>query len=496
MTRLALLLVLGNAVLLVPARDFHGSGRGLLSPLSRLPSPAVLACTRLQKPGTQVSGDVKICPGRYRIPDPNERGIIVASAPGTRIDLTGVTLESGDSVPADFRGIGITSTGVDSVGVRGGRIRGYRYGIKLDGGSGHRISGVDVSQSRSQTLRSTPQRWDQADWLDIFHPDTFETYGHGVYLKRTSGASVTGVIARGAQNGIGLFESRNAIIADNDVSGNSGWGIHLWRSSRNTILRNKADHNVRCESPAYRHGCDSAALLLRERSDSNFIADNDLTWSGDGFFLSGQRPEVSGSIGNLVIRNDASFAYHNAFESTFSEWNTFLENRADSSDYGFWLGYSRANTVEKNSVVGSRTAGIAIEHGGENELNGNIIIGGKVGIRLFTSKDGDEPSRDYRIGDNTIAKVAQGILVERSSRIRIRGNLFDGVDDGVVIDSVSTDLQLTGNVFLSARRWFIDAPVLDAGGNFWAVASADQVARKLHGRITLQPFRRAEEAGY
>ena len=105
---------------------------------------------------------------------------------------------------------------------------------------GHRISGVDVSESRSQALRSTPQRYDEADWLDIFHPDTFETYGHGIYLKRTSGASVTGVIARGGQNGIGLFESRDAIVADNDVAGNSGWGIHLWRSSRNTIIRNNA----------------------------------------------------------------------------------------------------------------------------------------------------------------------------------------------------------------------------------------------------------------
>ena len=106
--------------------------------------------------------------------------------------------------------------------------------------------------------------------------------------------SVTGVIARGAQNGIGLFESRDAIIADNDVSGNSRLGHPSLALIPEHHLRNKADHNVRCESPAYRHGCDSAALLLRERSDSNLIADNDLTWSGDGFFLSGQRPEVSG----------------------------------------------------------------------------------------------------------------------------------------------------------------------------------------------------------
>lgn len=458
--------------------------------------PAAAACTRPQKAGTRVSGDVKICPGRYRVPDPGGRGVIVATAPGTRIDLTGVTLESGDSVPADYRGVGIASIGVDSVSVRGGRIRGFQYGIRLEGGSGHRINGVDVSGSRTQVLKSTPDRYDEGDWLDIFHPDTFETYGHGVYLKRTSGATVTGVISRGAQNGIGLYESRDAVITDNDVSGNSGWGIHLWHSSRNTILRNKADHNVRCESPAYRHGCDSAALLLRDRSDSNLVADNDLTWSGDGFFLSGQRGEVEPSVANLVIRNNASFAYHNAFESTFSEWNIFIENQADSSDYGFWLGYSRGNVVQRNQAVGSRTAGIAIEHGGENEVTGNVIIGGQTGIKLFAPHDGDDSSRDYRLDDNTIAQVRQGIVLERTGRSRLRGNLFDGVDDAVVADSASSDLQLSGNVFLSARRWFIDAPVLDAGGNFWAAPDAEAVQRKLNGRISLQPFRRAQEAGY
>ena len=87
-------------------------------------------------------------------------------------------------------------------------------------------------------------------------------------------------------------------------------------------------------------------------------------------------------------------------------------------------------------------------------------------------------------------------MLERTSRARLRGNLFDGVDDGVVADSASADLQVSGNIFLSARRWFIDAPALDAGGNFWAAADADQVVRKLHGRINVQPFRRAQEAGY
>ena len=460
------------------------------------PGAREASCLRLDRAGTVVRGDVRICAGRYRIPDPTERGVIVIAAPGVTLDLTGVTLESGDSVPSRFVGVGVLGRKVDSVTIRGGRIRGYRFGIRLEGGRGHQVSGVNLSGSRAQALRSTPDHFDEADWLNIARPDTFEAYGAGLYLKGTSGARVWGVTARGAQNGIGLFESREAVLVDNDVSGNSGWGIHLWKSSRNAILRNRAHHNVRCESPTYRRGCDSAALLLRERSDSNFIADNDLTWSGDGFFLSGHQPLLSPSIGNVVIRNDASHAYHNAFEATFSSWNVFLENRADSAEYGFWLGFSRGNVVRQNVVIGSRIAGIAIEHGAENELAGNTIIGGESGIRLFAPRPDAEPSTDYRVTDNTIAKVRRAIVLERTTRARLLGNLFDAVQDALVVDAAGADARVTGNVFLNVGRWFVDAVTLDAGGNYWAAPSADSVRAQIRGQVTLEPFRRAAEAGY
>ena len=51
---------------------------------------------------------------------------------------------------------------------------------------------------------------------------------------------------------------QKAQIAGNIVSNNSGWGISLWHSSHSIITRNAAHHNVRCESPRYRRGCDSA----------------------------------------------------------------------------------------------------------------------------------------------------------------------------------------------------------------------------------------------
>ncbi|HKV73085.1 MAG TPA: right-handed parallel beta-helix repeat-containing protein [Gemmatimonadales bacterium] len=453
-------------------------------------------CLRPLKAGTSVQGTVRVCPGRYRIPDPMERGVLVVATSGTTIDLTGVTLDSGDTLASAFVGRGVMVRNVDSVTIHGGRIRGYRFGIWVEGGRGHRIEGSDLSGQRAQALRSTRTSYDERDWLDIFHPDTFALYGSGVSLRRTSGVTVEQVTVHDGQNGIGLFETREAILRDNDVQGNTGWGIHLWRSSRNLIIRNRAGHNSRCEAAGYSRGCDAAALLLRQHSDSNFIADNDLTWSGDGFFLSGHRPLLEPSVGNIVLRNDASWAFHNAFEATFSSGNVFLENRADSSEYGFWLGYSRGTRVEHNSVVGSRVAGVAIEHGGRNALAGNTIIGGAWGIRLMAPHEGDDPSSDYLVDDNRIIRVGTGIELDRTSRARLRGNLFDEVETALTADSASADAVLDGNVFLRARNWIIDAPLLQAGGNFWNEPGADSTARRVHGKISLQPWQPASAAGY
>jgi parallel beta-helix repeat protein len=246
----------------------------------------------------------------------------------------------------------------------------------------------------------------------------------------------------------------------------------------------------------YRRGCDSAALLLRQRSDSNTITDNDLSHSGDGLFLSGHRPDLQPSVGNLIARNDASHSWHNGFEATFSWNNTFLDNIADSSDYGFWLGYSSGSTVLGNTVIGSRTAGIAIEHGSDNLLSGNVLIGGPAGIRIFAPRADGPDSRGYRVDDNVFAKLGRAVVLERTSQVRLRGNLFDGVADGIVADSETNGVQLAGNVFLRASGFFVRAPELDAGGNFWGTASAAEAMNRVWGKVNVEPWRPAREAWY
>lgn len=462
-----------------------------------LPGPHHAApCIRPSRAGTQVQGDVRVCPGRYRIPDSNERGVIIAAASGTRIDLTGVVLESGDSVPRRYVGVGVSSQGVDGVTITGGAIRGYRYGVRIEGGRNHRISSIDLSGSRSQEVRSTPARPDSADRLDIVRREVFERYGGGVLLLRTVATSVTGITARGAQNGIGLVEVRDSYVADNNVGRNSGWGIHLWRSAGNILARNRADHTRRCDSQVPASDCGAAAVLLREASDSNTIVDNDLSASSFGFRLAGARAQLRQSVGNLVHRNDGSSALGAAFTAAYGWSNTFQENRADSAAIGFRLDHSGGSTVRGNTVIGSRLAGIVSDHGSDNAILANVLIGGAVGIRIDAPEKSGDPSRRYRIDDNVLARLEQGIVLEQTTRAQLRGNLFDGVGDGLVLDGAGHATEVTGNIFLRASRWFIEAPDLAAGGNYWATADASSATAKVKGRISIMPWKPATAAGY
>ncbi len=452
------------------------------------------ACVRPSRAGTQVQGEVRICPGRYRIPDPSERGVIIAAASGTRIDLSGVVLESGDSVPSRFVGVGIASKGVDGVAILGGSVRGYRFGARLEGGQGHRISGIDVSGSRSQQLQSTTETTDSTDRLDWLRPDVFIGYGGGLLLQGTVGASVTGVTARGAQNGIGLVEARESYVADNRLEGNSGWAIHLWRSSRNAILRNQASHTARCPGAAAE--CFAAAILIREGSDSNTLGDNDLSASSTGLLLTSIAPKGKPSVGNLIYRNDASDAASTAFVAARS-WNTtLLENRADSVENGFRLDRLNASVIRGNTVIGAREAGVLAEYGSDNSIEANVLLDAKVGISVVNTGAAGASSRNYRIDDNVVGGAERGIVLRGVSGSKLRGNVLDNVGDGLVIDGPGHSTEVTGNVFLRASGWFIEAPDLTAGGNYWATANAAAAAAKVSGRISVLPWKPASAAGY
>jgi parallel beta-helix repeat protein len=389
--------------------------------------------------------------------------------------------------------VGVASKDVDGVSILGGTVRGFRIGLRLEGGSGHRVNGTDVSGSRASALRSSSTRPDTADRLDPWRLTAFANAGAGLVLVRTKGTNVTGVIARAGQNGIGLVDARESYLADNDLSGNTGWGISLWRSSRNVVVRNRVQRTVRCAPPSV--DCGAAAILLREASDSNTLSENDLSGSSTGLSITGRSPLSRPSVGNLVVRNDASGSGV-AFSAAHTWSVTFLENRGDSAAYGFRLDHLNGSVLRGNTVIGSRIAGIALEHGSDNTLEANVLLGGRVGIMVTAPAERGAPSRGQRIDDNVVSGVEQGILLQGTTGSRLRGNLLDGLVDGLVIDNAGHGTEVTGNVFLRASGWFIDAPDLAAGGNYWATADAAAASARVRGRISVLPWRPASAAGY
>ena len=91
--------------------------------------------------------------------------------------------------------------------------------------------------------------------------------------------------------------------------------------------------------------------------------------------------------------------------------------------------------------------------------------------------------------------VDAGVVLEGVSDSRVRGNVFDGVGAGLVVDGTGHGTEVSGNVFLRAAGWFIDAPDLVAGGNYWATADASAAAAGPRP-VSVLPWKPASAAGY
>ncbi len=327
-------------------------------------------------------------------------GITVRFAPGSV--LRGAPAE----VPPDqLQGFGLRLRGVRDVVLQGASIRGYRGAVWASQADGLVLEDLEVSDNFRQHLLSTEAAEAGSDWLWPHENDQNEwlrRYGAGIYVEDSRGVTIRRVRARRVQNGICLDRVEDSRIYDNDCSFLSGWGLALWRSSRNVISRNAFDFCVRGYSHGvYSRGQDSAGILCFEQSRENVIAENSATHSGDGFFgfagreALGERPapekdfryEGRGCNGNLLVGNDFSYAPAIGIEMTFSFGNRFVGNRLVGGNYGVWGGYSQDTLIRGNTIAENAIAGVAIEHGAGNRIVDNDFARNERGVQLWWDVD-------------------------------------------------------------------------------------------------------------
>ncbi|HSA56207.1 MAG TPA: NosD domain-containing protein [Gemmatimonadaceae bacterium] len=401
------------------------------------------------RPGMIITESVRIERRTYWFPafPSTDSALVIIRGDGITVDFNGATLQGilPEADPDGARGVAIRIEGGRNVRVRNAVVRGYRIAILARGTRDLELSGNVLSYNWKPRLFSLVEHESLADWLS-FHQnekDEWLRFGAAMYLSEVRGGTIRGNRAEQGMNGLLLVKSDSLLVRDNTFSFNSGLGIGLYRSSDNTIVRNRVEYNVRGYSHGfYRRGQDSANLLLYEQSSRNVVAFNNATHGGDGLFLwAGQSTMDTGQGGandNLFFGNDFSFAPTNAMEATFSR-NAFVANRAEGSEYGLWGGYSWESRIVANCFADNRW-GIAIEHGQDNVIVANRFLRDSTAIRLWADsiqpsdwgypKHRDTRSRDYRIQGNRFSGNRTRLDAANTSALYASDNDSSGTGTG------------------------------------------------------------------
>ncbi len=347
--------------------------------------------------------------------DADGNGVIHIAGDGIVVRFEGSLSLDGalpDQSPDSFAGQGIVITG-RNVTLSGARVRGYKVGIHAINADGLTIHDCDVSDNFAQRLKSTPKAEDSSDWLWPHNNDNNEwiaNYGAGLCVEDSSNVTLRGIVARRTQNGIVLDAVNDSKVYDCDCSFLSGWGLAMWRSSRNIISRNAFDFCVQGYSHGvYNRGQDSAGILAFEQCCENLFIENSATHGGDGFFgfagkealgEANSRDDLQwykrrGNNDNTFVGNDFSYAPAHGLEMTFSFGNRMLDNRfVGNAICGIWGGYSSESIIASNHfeangemAYGLERGGINIEHGQRNLIARNVFLNNKCGVHLWWDND-------------------------------------------------------------------------------------------------------------
>lgn len=393
----------------------------------------------IRRDNVTITKSVKIKPGIYTIKDADNNGILHVKGRGIVIDFQGATLRGAKLPGADLstlEGIGIAVDDAADVTIRNARIHGYRYNIRARRAAGLRLEECDTSWSRAHRIAEKNQPIEI--WLVLRSLEAWRDYGSGVWLEESNDCTVQRCRGAGAQNGLLLVGCNDCRVSECDYSFNSGFGVGLWNSSRNTVAWNRIDFVNRPWGGGW--GGDSAALVVVNHSHENFFVGNSLTHSGDGFFLTDrlnggfdekQASNFDGACNrNVVAYNDGSYSTANAFEGTFSTGNIYYRNWANDSNFGFWLGFSDESVLLKNEILRNRFDGIAIENGRGTRIKGNVFgqnrgaaialwVGGEPWVREL------HPSTDIDIRDNLIRECGRDCRLDGSTKVSTGGNRLE-----------------------------------------------------------------------
>lgn len=360
----------------------------------------------------RINRDTQLEPKVYVLPE------------GITIDSDNITLDGRGAtiMGSDRTGQGINVAGRKNIILKNLHVLNYYHGISIK-----KSTGIEICNC---TITSTAEIPSNTLFLDVWKPAA-EAYGGAIYLEQVTDAKIRDNDLQHQMNGILSYQCKSLDVTNNLANYCSGFGFHLFETSNSTYTNNYAEYCCRyyLSGGSSHLGADAAGFLIIFKSCNNLFRKNYARLGGDGFFLAGLTPsgiEV-GCNNNVFEENDASYSPNNAFEGVFSKGNIYQRNKANQSNYGFWLGFSSDCTLKDNQIHGNRQAGIAVENGIHFRVEGNDIQNNAHGILIWTRSyeflktvpDMNATSSDWLIQRNK--------LLQNKKAIRIAANQNHGV---------------------------------------------------------------------
>lgn len=328
---------------------------------------------------------------------------------GLTIDADNVTLDGRGAtvIGADRTGHGVRVSSRKNITIKNLNVMNFYHGLSIE-----KSKEVEIYNCH---ITSTAEIPSNTLFLDVWK-DAGDAYGGAIYLKEVTDARIHENDLQHQMNGVLSYQCKRLELIRNNASYCSGFGFHLFETCDSLFAENYADYCCRYYlSDSGSHlGADATGFLIVFKSCNNVFRKNHARLGGDGFFLAGLAPgglDV-GCNNNLFEENDASYSPNNAFEGVFSQGNIYRRNKANYSNYGFWLGFSSDCVISDNQIYGNHQAGIAVENGVTFQVVDNDIRNNPHGILIWTR------SYDFLKNAPKINTTSSDWLIERNKLIQ------------------------------------------------------------------------------
>jgi parallel beta-helix repeat protein len=186
---------------------------------------------------------------------------------------------------------------------------------------------------------------------------------YGVYLNGRTGVTVRNLNVEEFSYGIGLYNSTENSVTNNNTSWNSRYGIYLRDSNDNTLTGNTASDN-------------HEGIFLRN-SSGNTLTANITSNNYSGIYLH-QNCDGTTVTGNTASKNSHGIYLYNSGSSTLTG------NTANSNNYyGIQLYSSSNNTLTGNTASWNHNSGFYLYNSSYNTLTDNTCSYNYPGIYFY-----------------------------------------------------------------------------------------------------------------